>query len=45
MLREKGDPGPGGIVNPQQVNTLGGLCEVAGVLVAVSDWLGVAIYK
>jgi hypothetical protein len=32
-------------VNPQQVNTLGGLCELAGVVVAVSDWLVVATYK
>jgi Sec-independent protein translocase protein TatA len=32
-------------VNPQQVNTLGGLCELAGLVVAVSDWLGLAEYK
>jgi hypothetical protein len=32
-------------VNPQQVTTFGGLCQLAGVVVAVSDWLGVAAYK
>jgi Sec-independent protein translocase protein TatA len=32
-------------VSPQQVNTLGGLCELAGLIVAVSDWLGLVIYK